>query len=264
MVTARKPKKQNKQARIAAGTLLNATKHTRTKIGTAIDDAVTSSVGTVSTHQKGSHFRRNAVLASLILIGTRLDASLRNAIVDGRRNAREMAAQRMAAELNELDIDIDASDLETDDYQEDEARATAAAQSLAAAWQSMAIFLTLRALRNDEDVAEKLARTQMAMRGRADRTAITESADAFESERVDGIEGAMENDPEFAAAIEGGNIGKRWDCMLEACPNCIWHDGEVVAIGEDFEDGDEPGRVHIRCQCVSTYVSMDAAGEEAA
>ena len=127
-IQARKPAKRTKHARLAAGTLLLATKHTRTKIGTAINDAVDSSVGVVASHKKNTHFRRNSILAAVILIGTRLDSSLKNAIVDGRRNARELAAKRMAAELNDYDIDVDASDLETDDYQEDEARATAAAQ----------------------------------------------------------------------------------------------------------------------------------------
>ena len=128
----------------------------------------------------------------------------------------------------------------------------------------MAVYAIIRGLRNDEDVETKLARMRAAMNGRAERTSITESADAYQSERLDGLEAAMENDPEFAAAIAGANLGRRWDCMLEACHLCIPHDGEIVGIGEDFDGGDEPGKVHIRCQCVEVIVSLADEAEAAA
>lgn len=239
-------------ARLAAGTLLLAVKKTKADINEAVEEAGDSAVG--AADRKGN--RKAEILAALLLIGTRLNRNIQRAVLDGRRNARDIGAKRLALELAGLGIVLSAQELATYEHQEDEARAAVAGQALAAAWQAAAMYAALSALRTDEGLAKGLRRAKFVLRGRVDRTAATESAQAFNAERREGLREAASQDQAIETALE--HLGRRWDAMLDACPDCADHDGDVTGIDDDF-NGDEPGEMHPNCRCVWTLVEVAEA-----
>jgi hypothetical protein len=246
---------RSRAAKLAAGTILLAIKKTRDDMNETVDEAIDSAVGAVARQREegGSH-ERAAALAALLLVGARLARSLDRAIVVARRSARDAGAKRLAAELGAIGIALSARELATYDHREDEARATLASQTLSAAWQATAVYTVLSALRRDTDVARGLRRTKAALASRIELTAATESAQAFNAERREGLRFATERDEALELAV--AKLGRRWDAMLDACDDCSAHDGDVTGVNDDF-GGDEPGEFHVNCRCSWTLVTMD-------
>jgi SPP1 gp7 family putative phage head morphogenesis protein len=76
----------------------------------------------------------------------------------------------------------------------------------------------------------------------AERLAITETVNAYNSFAMDGMEELEAEDPGYF---------KRWDAALDGrtCPNCAEYDDLVVPIKENFRGGLEHPPLHPRCRC---------------
>lgn len=250
---------RNKHARASAGSILLASKNMKAKISEAVDDATNGAIAEAVKTKDNDRYKKNAVLAAIVLLGQRLARNIQVAVVNGRQEARAFGAVRMAQELTSAGITVSAIDIASHQWSEDESRGNTAGSVLSSAWLSAATFATLRAFREDEDLAKKLGRTKLMMASRAERTADTEVSTAFNSEQSEGLKAAMAADEELAAKIVEAKLGRRWDCLINACGDCSSLDGTIVGIDEDFPGGAEPGWNHVRCRCSSSIVSMAEA-----
>lgn len=90
--------------------------------------------------------------------------------------------------------------------------------------------------------------------GRLQRFAATENARAWNDEHLEATDTLSNDYSDLAKKL--GNI---WDATLDAdtCEICADHDGDVIQIGTDFDDDDEPGDVHPYCRCMAMAIVID-------
>jgi hypothetical protein len=88
--------------------------------------------------------------------------------------------------------------------------------------------------------------------GKLDLIAATEVPSAFSEER-ERIEVRFVRDEPSLIPI----LLKTWNAQLDrACPVCRGLHRQARPWGVDFERGQKPGRVHIRCRCWSSYLPI--------
>lgn len=252
------PKSTNRDARLAAGSILRASKNMKAKIDEAVDDATNAATVAAVKNKENERYAKNAILAAITLAALRLSHSIQTAVMAGRQEARDLGAARLASELAAAGVVVSIHDLATWDHKEDETRSQLAGAALSSAWLSAVTFSALKALREDEDVVVKMARAKLVMASRAEKTSETEAATALNAERRDGLSLAAAENETLAARLVEARLGKRWDAQADACHLCAPFDGTVVGINEDFPGG-EPGWMHIRCLCVYTIVPLSEA-----
>lgn len=90
--------------------------------------------------------------------------------------------------------------------------------------------------------------------GSVRRIAATQTGESFNRERDDAA-AEWKRDPEnqFIPIIL-----RRWNAMLDACKVCKGLAGQVRPLGFDYENNQQPGRVHKYCRCFSTIIPIPA------
>lgn len=166
----------------------------------------------------------------------RLQAELTRIIIDARDEAAGLAYDEIVIEARVLGID---EPEEPEDDPEDDARSSAVAYAFIAAW----ILALLMA--GNRDIKKVSALQEYRLR----RIAATEVPQAYNATALRAYED-----------IAVSQANKRWDATLDrkTCAICREHDGEEVALNEEFSNGDEPGAVHPNCRCVVTLVARAA------
>lgn len=255
--------------RLAAGTILNATQASKKSLNAAVGETIAQAAAEISDRQRNDRVRKAELMAALLLLSKGMATKATAAIFASRQHARREGARRSIAELAALGVMVGpaasslmmAASLTRAD--EDNAHAHSAGESLAVAWRGMALYSLSAATRKEEDASKAIALTNRPMLKRVERTAETETAQAYSSEHREAIAEEIERDSELRLRVDAVRAVRRWSAFLEACPVCAEHDGEEVGIGESFEGGDEPGFVHPRCRCyeciLESYESMSLA-----
>lgn len=247
---------QARARRVSAGTLLLAEKDTRDDVSEALDESVDLAVADAVRETRRDRARKAALLALLLLGSRRMAGKLKDAILGGRQRARVKAAARARAELISVGITAAMADLVLGGHHarfgEDDTHATSAAEALAAAWQSMSVHIILRALRREDDVAAELSKTRQAIESRGIRTAVTETARAYNDEHEAAVTETAAGDATFAAALEAAQVVRVWDAILDmrTCAVCRDMHGEIAPVGGSFRGGWEPGLTHPLCRCI--------------
>jgi hypothetical protein len=221
-------KKRDKRERVAAGLLLLLGGKTLARARTASSRAKLPAVVTVR---------------ALLSEGRSMVPRLADAISVGRAEARRAARKALRAELVAAGVALEVAGDEGRADAHDAATAAIVAESLVTQWRGIASSLR----DEDGDVPEKkLAR---AFEPRLDRVARSETAEAYGDEHRASVARLARRYPE-----ETATLGKRWSALLDACERCWPHDGETVALDEEFSGGAVPGSVHPRCQCTEVLV----------
>lgn len=238
---------RTKNERVSAGLLLLHGRKTTRALRADVDDAV----AVAAAHAPTGPDRHRTMVAVMGATGL-LAAKAALSIARGRRLVREAANARVLHELRGLGVEVERLPRAAERYWEDELAAQAAAQSLANQWQGMATTAALTASRRDRSVAAALTRTKPAMASRAERTAQTEVARAYNDERREALREAAHRDPKVADVAS--RLMRQWSCLVDACDQCADHDGELTGLHESFKGGDEPGYAHPRCRCSDEIV----------
>lgn len=229
----------------------------RRDVQDAVDEAI---AGVARQTDTTSDAAKAAILALLLLSGERLRARLRTRIRTGRREARVTAIERLGAELasagGSLGAAATVSRLLSPKLHADPAHAASAADTLAAAWQSAAVFRVTESLAAGRNVARALDETTKLADGRLRRVAATEVPRAYNDEHrraAADVGAALADDVGLDVLLV-----RRWDAILDmrTCPTCRAHDGEVTMLGRPFKSGDEPAFVHPWCRCMSTVIAI--------
>lgn len=247
-----------KLVRLAAGALLLSQEHAAKAMRAAAAKHVAEAQAEL---QRRDTDRKAALLLALLAVGHRLAESLTAAIVDGRQAARRAAARRLGIELTAVGIErsdtvrpllVAGAMART---QDDSTRAAIAAASLATQWRGLALASAARG----RETAAALTRSKTLLASRIERTAITETAHAYNDEHRSLL----------VEAVRYGDIAedavmREWSALLDACERCWPLDGEQARVDESFPGGYEPGDVHPRCACVEIVVASDNSTRKAA
>jgi GNAT superfamily N-acetyltransferase len=195
--------------------------------------------------------RRNAatsqglrVGASLESIAGRVGDSVSSGIVSVRGLSRSVGLGRLSEEVGELAPRIERVALSRE-LARDLRRAAEYSKSYAQQWLKKANGSGAR------NTSAAVAAANSGARSALDRTAITESSEAFSSGRT------------LAAKRLPLGLLKVWDAILDrgTCPICSNADGTIVGIRERFPLG-VPGEVHPNCRCSFSVLrtSLDEQG----
>jgi hypothetical protein len=257
----------SKLARRAVGSVLLTEADTRD----AISDAVHSHIERVATQAEQRHTKeRHAAMLALLLAGAKAMAEdVRIAILSGREDARNAARGRLHAEMVAAGIALEAHHWAVGARsEEDAAHAASSADSLAAQWRGMAMVAALRAHRREMPVSEAIDLTRGPMKARIERTAASETAQAYNDEHLRSAREIADFDRKFRdgelAERIVTSLGRQWSALVDACERCIPLDGEIVGLYESFSGGEEPGYVHAHCRCVEIIVPLEATSARAA
>jgi len=173
--------------------------------------------------------------AAAFVVATRIQTSVRDAIVLARQNSRSRGIARLAAEAGTIGAEMGPSvrtaiRWTAHDWQ----RANYLGRSYAARWLKKA----------EEHGSARLASAETA--GSLERIAVSESSEAFTHGRSLAV-------ADLDVATE---FYKVWDATLDrrTCPICSDADGTMVSIARSFPAG-EPGSVHSFCRCGWTLIS---------
>jgi hypothetical protein len=138
----------------------------------------------------------------------------------------------------ERDAGISGTPVKAATWTED-ARATRAANALADAWARRLHDAQQEALSTDEAIRQ----ASKAIEPNVDRTAITESAEAFNGEIV------RQNSYAYGLGYE---VVETWSALLDACPRCWDLDGTTAVRPDRLPDPP----LHPRCRClIETSIS---------
>jgi hypothetical protein len=245
-------------ARLSAGTLVNVEKQAHRDVKRAADDAIDQAV-LAAQREKADNRKKLALLALLLWTSKDMEARVTRALVDARQASRASAASRLFAEFKAVGIRFPLQDTGNRRRALDQHHASSSAASLASAWRGRATAAVIRSSRRDEDAVAALEKTREQIVPSIARTTTTEIAQAWNDEKVEALDEALQEDEEFAAAVaEMPGLWRRWDAILDrrTCADCREHDGETAPIGGSFEGGDEPGFVHPTCRCLDTIVAL--------
>jgi hypothetical protein len=247
----------NRLVRLAAGTLLLAQKNAKRFVTRVVADHAAS----VASEAERRHDReRKAAILALLLMGAKsMAVDIAAALVLARGETRGSARQRLAAEMKAAGVTIGAHQWVLGHRaDEDAASAQSAAESLASQWQGLAVATVLAGLRKDVQPTKSIRSTVSRMDARIQRTTSTEVAQAYNDEHRDALLDLIAHDEQFRdgewAASVRDDLMEQWSAMLDACPVCFEHDGEIVPIGEPFSSGDEPAYMHPHCACLRVLV----------
>jgi hypothetical protein len=214
-----------------------------------IVDRVTAEAATSPAHLR-LHIRHSIPALTL---------ALTTAIEAGRRNARDGAIVDIQEAAR---VDVDTPDPSSSDH----AYAYAAAASLAAVWGSAVLRNVDKATKNDLSVPFAVRQTMAALEPRMRRTAVTETAVAFNEERGAASLAIAEKrasnpqggpyrasgrapEPEDAAPP----LVRIWSAILDlkVCVSCAEMAGTAVPLGAEFPGGDPPKHPFCRCTWVA-------------
>lgn len=157
-------------------------------------------------------------------------------MVEARSLSRTAGIARARAELTSLGISARTTAL-ADELGRDAIRARAYARSYASRWLKATEGQATR------DAARAASGATV---GSVQRTATTESADAFGTGRA-----------KYIRVVPDVQLLKVWDAELDkqTCPVCSGADGTIVGTREAFPAG-EPGSIHPYCRCSFTILSF--------
>jgi SPP1 gp7 family putative phage head morphogenesis protein len=177
-----------------------------------------------------------------VVLPTIAEQAIAREILAGRRNAAMAGLYDLRETIPWVDWPLVESA-----WEREVARAERAARGLV---QGLRRHVELAGL---EDVEVAAADSARWVRNRAELTAATESAEAFNDSRIRSLDDIGRRDP--WATLE---LFKVWDSELDkqTCPVCERAHGTIVRIDEDFPDG-TPGGVHPRCRCTSHVLTRD-------
>lgn len=83
-----------------------------------------------------------------------------------------------------------------------------------------------------------------ALEARLKTMAVSESSRSFNGAR---------HEAEFD--LPSGLVAlRRWDALMDACPMCFDHQGEVTYADSSYSSGEEPGEPHPNCRCCDHYM----------
>ena len=208
---------------------------------------------------------RDAAAAIVQQTGQRLASSLASRVEIVRREGRRAGTGRLIEEwrlvcraieqalgpqtLSDMVVspDLDA---------EDRARAAAAGQAYVATW-TIAALAAVSLNDATRSVGQRLSEATTALDYRVVRIGTTESAQAFNDARDEGMGWVAERygDERWFPAVL-----KRWDATLDAkvCPVCRDMNGSLALWGMPFKDGMRPGYVHPSDRCTPGIVFLPA------
>lgn len=184
-------------------------------------------------------------------------------VLESRKAARQVALDRLSAELEQIATELGRAGYDValaaprqSDGIEDAAIADAAGASFTSAWASRMLSLVMKWADDPHDMLAAQSRTVIQdLDFRIDRIATTETARAYNDEHDEGVGYAFKDlrDAEWLSAVL-----KRWDSTLDraTCEICRGHDGELAAVGFDFDGSDEPAEVHANCRCMDQLVFL--------
>jgi len=247
--------------RLAAGTMLLAQASTKKKLAKTV--AVHVDAVAAEAARRHERDKKAAALALLLLGAKAMVPDLARSIVDGRADARKSARGRLFAELKAAGLALGAAPwVFGNRAEEDAAHAQLSAESLASQWQGLAAASLIAARRVEQPVAQAIRGTVRKMKDRTERTAATETAQAYSDEHREALRDLVRQDRQLAggewAAEAEAKLARQWSALLDACERCWPHDGETVGLNETFSGGDEPGFMHARCRCIEVIVEADA------
>jgi hypothetical protein len=231
------------------------------KVQRAIDDGIQHASADVGN--SGNHRSKAAALLLLLSASRVMSARVQQEVRAARQQARELSSERLGIELGAASslpaIAIAAAAIASHglvsshaSFEDDDARASLAGDTLAMAWRGLATYAVIRAFNTSKPAARALDATRAPMTSRGERTAISELSDAYTDERDRSVSDAMKADAAFADAVSRSQLAKQWDCTGERqpCPKCWAHQGERAPFDEDFSNGDVPGQMHPSCKCI--------------
>lgn len=255
----------SKAAKLNAGTLIAAERDTSKTVRAAVDSSIAEASAQASRQERDSRIRQAALLAILALQSKHMTDRVHRALVDGRQNARKQGSRRLVLEMAALGYALAgqsggvAGAIAARGWQlrhdEDDHHATAASAALGIAWRAMATHAVLKAVRTEEDPVRAIRGTLAPMSRRIDRTAVTETAQAYGDERRVMLVDLGVNDSAFASFASRHRLQRKWIALADACPKCWDHDGELTGVSDTFSGGDEPGFMHVSCRCTDELVS---------
>jgi hypothetical protein len=199
--------------------------------------------------------KRNSIVDTALAAGFpipfiahHLAKSLVVPIAESRAYARQAGLKRLEAEAVSADLGSIVRFAERRAFlhaevARDLARSRKAADHYAKRWAAKA------ASAEGETKAEIVKVANAETQGALKRIAVTESADSFNSSRLD------------EARATGLDLYRRWDARSDSCPECGDLDGTIVAIDDEFPGGAEPGSIHGSCQCSWELLTAEEAGE---
>lgn len=241
---------RRKTERISAGTLVIHEK----RAAKAMRDAVDETVDHVSAQLQRRHENERRAAVLLVILGAAkwLTGKLSQAIADERQSARVASGKRFAVEMREAGVEIHPISPHVG-MDIDSAHAESAAASLAAQWQTQAVAVTAKV----EHPYREISKTRLTMRPRVERTAATEISAAYNDQHARALHEAVERDPELRAAMEAGQIVRRWSAMLDrrTCPECEARDNQILELSDDSPP------LHVNCRCITIvdYASVALA-----
>lgn len=188
---------------------------------------------------------KTRIIGAINNAATVLRGALTSALATGRATARREALQQLAATLDRAGataITLPSSSGPAVDH----AHAAAAADAIVARFcQALLVAAT-------KGTAVKT--TGAIIDGSVRRAATTEVARAMSDEHREATREIARRDPTLIK-----RFANMWDATLDAatCATCAEHDGEIVQLGTDYDDNDEPGDVHPNCRCISAAILLD-------
>lgn len=245
----------DRASKASAAALLMHERRARAVIERRVDDASDRLTADLARRRDE---KRAAALVAVAAASRLLASDLRGDIVRSRQSARAAAASRLGAELAAAGLvaGILARRAHESRLHEDDALAQSAAGSLSAQWQGLAMAIVIKADREGANLATSLKDVTPRTRWRADRTATTEVASAYNDEHARALEEARKQEPALFAGVQ---IVRVWSAVLDrrTCPECAARDGQIIT-------GDKEPPLHAMCRCISIAMPMSDAVDAAA
>ncbi len=180
----------------------------------------------------------------VVRIAERVQSHVASGIAESRIISRASGIEALTQEVAGLGVTTeDMAAVARAQVARDIRRANAFAKNYAAQWAKKA---------TGDTVAEAAKAADAGTLGSLNRTAVTESAEAFNH----GRSVAAETIPDTRVTLL-----KVWDALLDACPICLLADGTIVGIKENFPQG-TPGAVHPWCRCTWQALTFTEQGDD--
>lgn len=250
--------------RLGAGALLLAAHHAEKAMREAASRHVAEAAAEV---ERQRNMKRAAIVLLLLSTGKRMVDSLASAIVSGRSEARRISAKRMAAELSASGADVENTvrpllvTASMARAHEDAAHAQVAAESLASQWRGLARHSIAAAERKGDHPYRGISRSGDLLLPRIKRTAVTETAHAYNDEHREAA-----RDAERYGLLDGDVLLREWSALLDrrTCPECSALHGAHAPLHGSFPGRNEPGNMHPNCRCIEVMVAVPVSKREAA
>jgi SPP1 gp7 family putative phage head morphogenesis protein len=219
-----------REERRTARTLLRAERHVLATLRQAVSRAIAPSVLLLARER----LTRADAMVAVRRAGPELRAHVERAVLEGRAHARTAARGTLP----------DGTLPPPPVTDEDAAAAHASSSSYAAAWTTTAMLGVLTWADTGEGGSPVRALSPSAQDYRLRAIAATESARAFNDERIRAVRQSDARTP---------GVFKVWSAVLDrrTCTDCFGRDGETIPLVSSF--GTTPP-VHVNCRCTIGFV----------